>query len=694
MQPRGCKQIFRTLVETSAWALVLCAVALAQITTAKPPSTNINPPGPQRQQPAGGQRPQTVNPGIATAPQPVMRAPANGVIVGYVYWDTKSVTHTPTNDCIGLGAAVSVGTPPRDHLRSSNSRFSALYHNFTYLGNVGSLAVCQYSIPQVPTGQDLQVMVNFKAVFTPQVLASVPTTANNPSGPIKISGGTCNKVPPAVPNVSVLGAGWWTCGNNAYNVNFVLQPATAGNMTSGGGQMTLLQGSQGGTNSRLNSTNPGLLSGSSQSTGMLVSGNTQSAQQSEKSGALLGNTQLTPNQGGRMQSPGSNVALNPPLTNTAQGTAGPLALRNTKAAVKLGLRVRNPNVSANGLPVNVYNVLQQQQRLYVQLHPVAPLGPASVQSVNTNQPTAHNSSPLSVSVVKNSAVNVNPISSGSSKFGAMPAGMHTKVCMPGQPGVSSVNNLATGATFSPDSQFNAYVIQGCNFGSTPGAVHLFGTFNDSSQMFFSVDAGGWTDGALYVHLNPSITGELDNNNATLVIQRSDGVTAHISGFKFVAARDTQHPLFVNNVPQGVIAFVGGLSLNHGISLPKTAPGLDSVYVARDAQQLFATGYDTYDFTKMLPGFVIWDVQPGYMDNITQYLQSPPPHWSKWSYARFGTWNTQFDLKGIRVDYEVDYLDWQLFAGTQGWNDYMSEYHLAVRVMGPRGVNNPWPSNLH
>ncbi|MBZ5721054.1 MAG: hypothetical protein LAO03_11800 [Acidobacteriia bacterium] len=374
------------------------------------------------------------------------------------------------------------------------------------------------------------------------------------------------------------------------------------------------------------------------------------------------------------------------------------ALQSAKA-IRVGRKLRNPNVSATGLPLAVYAALEQQKRLYVPRQPVTSSGPATVESLSTKPaPTvALNSSLPAVSAKQNSVINVNPVSNGASasKYGALPAGLHTKVCMQGPPGVGWVNNTTGGASFSPDPQYNAYVIQGCNFGSTAGTVHLFGAFNDSSQMFFTVDPGGWSEGALYLHLNPNITGELDNNNVTLVIQRADGVTSHISGFKFVAVRDTQNPLFLNQVPQSIIALGEGLSLNNGITYFSPYPAKSaSVDIARGAPKLFATGYDTYDFTKMLPGFVLWDVQHQYSDQIAQYQQSPPPHWSKWDYGRWGSWNVQFDSKGIRVDYEVDYLNWQIFAGTQGWDDYMSEYSLGIWVVGPRGVNDPWPSNLH
>jgi hypothetical protein len=241
-----------------------------------------------------------------------MPAPANGAIAGYVYWDTTSVAHTPANNCIGLGATAEVGTSSNGAQGFEQFKTLGTYHNFTYLGNVGSLAVCQYSIPQVPTGRDLQVRISYKQPsFTPVVLPTVPATANNPNGPIRISGGSCNQFPPAVPNASVLGSGWWTCGNNAYNVNFVLQPANAGNMSSGL-QVTVLSATpQGGANGGQNPTNPGLLSATNQSRGMLAPGTAQSAQLQGSNGAGSGNRPLTPGQSGGVQNPGSKVQLNP-----------------------------------------------------------------------------------------------------------------------------------------------------------------------------------------------------------------------------------------------------------------------------------------------------------------------------------------------------------------------------------------------
>src|SRR5690348_11478839 len=92
-------------------AAVICASAAAQIPTTTAPHTNITPLGPQRHQAPGQQQPSR-QAQIGRAPAPISTLMAGqGTIIGYVYWDTKSVSHTPTGNCVGLGSAVSVGTP-------------------------------------------------------------------------------------------------------------------------------------------------------------------------------------------------------------------------------------------------------------------------------------------------------------------------------------------------------------------------------------------------------------------------------------------------------------------------------------------------------------------------------------------------------------------------------------------------------
>lgn len=710
MQSRGCKRVVRKLVGISARAVMLCSVALAQIPTAQPPNTNINPP--QRQKAPAG--PQQRFPG-GTPPQPVMRPPANGVIVGYVYWDTQSVTHTPANNCLGLGATVSVGTPTKGSPTFQQFKTFGAYHNFTYLGNVGSLAVCQYSIPQVPTGLDLHVWVYFKAVFTPQVLVSVPTTANNPSGTINISGGTCNKVPPAVPDASVLGSGWWTCGNNAYNVNFVLQPTTPGNMVSSG-QFTVQSATpQGVANSAQNPTNPGLLSGSSRSGGMLATGNTQAAQSPGNSGTLLGNHQSTPGQGRGVQNQGSKVVLNhqafPP------GPGGRALSRNGTLPVnrRIAVALRSPkqsskitNTKAALRAAAIIAVLQQQRKAADAESAAMKLGirsaglqagttPSHIMAANgggaqRTAPASHQNSAL--------APSMQPPGLGV----ALPAHLNSLAFTCAQdPSMRAltVSGGPTPAIFTPDPKYNFYTITGCSFGS-PGTnskayIYCQGTFREDFQI------QQWTDNFIQLSLDQNISGVDDQNNVTLVLQRDDGKQWTKSSYKFYAARQT---VLLSPIPQG------DFSLNQfrpdqsviqtwkptytSASSPSVVPNLPGLSaevhwdITTDAKGNVLGGDDLYDFSHLHSTFALDSTQLEWRDlsctdpKYNQFVASK----NNWSIDWYGPSGIQVGWQG-----QVCNPSW----GTCGNGITTSEcfatapesnYGVDVWVSGPRGLD-PW-----
>lgn len=199
--------------------------AQQSVPTTQTQAPNATAPGPQRQQPPARQQPST-----AQRPQPPGRAFSQGTIEGYVYWDTHSVQHKPSLSCSGLTLTVGVGTPPSGSTPAFEQyKTLGTYSSFTYLNNGSTLGVCAYAVHQVPVGQDLQVKIGVTpSVFSAVVTPALPQTANDVNAPYKIISGKCNNLPPAVPSPAVLGSHWWTCGNYAYNVNFVLQaPAPA-----------------------------------------------------------------------------------------------------------------------------------------------------------------------------------------------------------------------------------------------------------------------------------------------------------------------------------------------------------------------------------------------------------------------------------------------------------------------------------
>src|SRR5262249_9241581 len=87
-------------------AMLLCRSLVAQTVPHTAPATdrNISPPGPQRQAPP---QPQKQLPGTR-APQPISPKLSDGVIEGFVYWDTNLIPRKPADNCNGLAVTVSV----------------------------------------------------------------------------------------------------------------------------------------------------------------------------------------------------------------------------------------------------------------------------------------------------------------------------------------------------------------------------------------------------------------------------------------------------------------------------------------------------------------------------------------------------------------------------------------------------------
>jgi hypothetical protein len=661
----------------------MCGPLAAQVSQTAPPPSGITAPGPQAHRPPSG-RPQQA-PGTSAPPPISGLIVGQGSIVGYVYWDSKSITHTPANSCTGLGATVSVGTPPKGSLTFEQFKPLGTYHNFTYLGNVGSFAVCQYSVRQVPTGQDLQVSINFKQVFTPQVLVSVSPTANDPNGPIKIPGGPCNSLPPAVPSAAVLGSAWWTCGNSAYNVNFILQPATAGNMMSGRNQITIVSGApQGGANPGQNQTNPGMLSGSNQSRGMLAPGVTPSPEQ------MRASSSSKTAQSNRLRSPQGNVRVASTLMAAKQSskiTNPKAALQNSAiiavlqkqsqsaaaeaSAMKLALRP--PGVQTGGAPSQIMA--------------------ATGMGARGTAPAANQNSAL--------ASSMNPPLLGA----ALPAQFNTlALTCSHDPSLRAltVNGGPTPAIFTPDPKYNFYTITGCSFGS-PGTnskayIYYQGTFREDFQI------QQWTDNFIQLSLDQNISGIDDQNNVTLVIQRDDGKQWTKNNYRFYAARQT---VLLSSIPQSdfslnkfrpdnavVSSWTPTYTSASSASVVPNLPGLSAEVhwdITRDPKGAPLGGQDNYDFSHLHSTFALDSTSMEWRDvsctdpNYNQFATSK----NNWSVDWYGNSGVQVSWQG-----QVCNNTWRS-CGT-GWpvkSDCFelapeSNYGVDVWVTGPRGLD-PW-----
>ena len=68
---------------------------------------------------------------------------------------------------------------------------------------------------------------------------------------------------------------------------------------------------------------------------------------------------------------------------------------------------------------------------------------------------------------------------------------------------------------------------------------------------------GWTDRAIIAKVDPSVTGELDQNNVSLVIETASGQRGQSSGFSFYAMRGPAFPL--KSIPSSAVCSTGDSS---------------------------------------------------------------------------------------------------------------------------------------
>jgi hypothetical protein len=386
--------------------ITLLAGAFSQQPVAVSPTQvpNATAPGPQRHNPSAQAQPKSGVPRTAMAqPSTNLPAPYTGTIEGLVYWNASTISHKPAGSCDGISVTVSLGTPLGSSGKEEFKPLSTQSNNFKYVGKVGTYGVCTYGFNHVPVGEDVQVQVN---VTTPRAFSPIVAAAVAITKPIKIINGKCNNLPPALPSPSDLTSQWWTCGNYAYNVNFVLQPpAHIMSTNSNNSGAALLTGSS--------SNQPTLLS-NGPSRGMLESG---AAAQAQGRGAVQGN------------SPGSAVQLNPqPLP--PRGTSGMTAVMSPQRSPSAGgvLGTAPSPIAAGIQPASPANI-----------------GPAQTRSFQGGAPSATTALPT--------------------RAVWLSSGMPTQIAVACGKDSSFRILGVTGATYNSFMPSGKYTIWGCSFGS-------------------------------------------------------------------------------------------------------------------------------------------------------------------------------------------------------------------------------------
>jgi hypothetical protein len=272
--------------------------------------------------------------------------------------------------------------------------------------------------------------------------------------------------------------------------------------------------------------------------------------------------------------------------------------------------------------------------------------------------------------------------------------------------ILKVSGDAAPATFTPIEKYNLYTISGCSFGGSNAnnKVYIFG--KGSFQGNFLIRF--WSENSITAALDPALSGVLDQDNLTLVVQRGDGTQTNKNGFKFYAARGD---LQGNPVPVGAIAssqFSAKMPVDlQTLILPNTyaSPSPDSTPAdpTTEVERLFNTPpwgptTDTFRFNNLAAGFlpasaalVYWYIVPPDCSGLLEAPKIPVRKVGDPTLDIQGNWDAAWDAGNLVVHTQVEGCR-QRYVGPGNsdasyWTSF-TRYAVEVWVLGPRCVN-PW-----
>jgi hypothetical protein len=722
-----------------AVAILVSLSAGAQVSLSPIQAPGVTAPAPQAHSPQGGGRQPLTSP-IEKSPGTVPNVQLlNGELMGYVYWDASMITSNVSSPC-SFVVRINQGTPPSGGAVGFEqfTEVGTYQNKFTSVGKVGKYTVCQYAVNHLPEGKDLQVQVApTKGALQTAVVFTIPPTANDPNGPIKIVGGKCNQLPPAVPSLATLGSAWWTCGDYAYNVNYVMQPPqNIPGLTQNPGTITVVQSqtllpASGGTNGMIN---PGpqqktLLSSSGPTTGMVNPGPPQNPGAVSPGPINMPQNPVAVNPGPTQTGGMTNVAsghnaddLNPqpfpPKSISATGSSAgvPRARVSTKtaalAAIKLSApqqsrKITNPNAGMQN--AQIIAVLQKQTQaanaeiaaMKLSLRPAgAQVGssPAQIMAATGTGGPSTKAAPVQANLLAS-----NGASTGHSSIGAvMPAQFQNLAITCSHDPTMRVLTVSGGqssAVFTQDAKYNFYTLSGCSFGdigqNAKAYIYSQGTFREDFQI------EQWSDNWIKLSIDPSLKGIDDQDNVTLVIQREDGKQASKGGFRFYAARET---ILLPKIPQS------DFSLNHfrpdnavtnswtptytsassGAIVPNL-PGMSAEVqwtLSTEPDGTLVGGSDLYDFSHLHSTFALQNALMEWEDlscggGDYQFAASK----GKWGIDWYGNAGVQVSWQGQTCNPTPGSCG-GTFQGDCFVGPPESNYGVDVWVTGPRGID-PW-----
>lgn len=254
--------------------------------------------------------------------------------------------------------------------------------------------------------------------------------------------------------------------------------------------------------------------------------------------------------------------------------------------------------------------------------------------------------------------------------------------------ISTVNRVKTGVIFTTDRNTNLYTITGCGFGTTPGKLFLEGGPGSfpahGGKLQFVVRT--WNDRGIVAMLEPSITGELDQENVHLVVETATAMRGRLQSgpHKFIAARG--QPIVIPVFPKSAFSYtqatheamnepgvIGGV-IGGALVAPCGLWGLTDCSIEVFRQKPFVNPsqplVDRYA-PKLKPGFVISSVE----------IQIATLTSASSSSVDIRTLNPTVNAKQV-------FIKVPMFADPVPGTGYDSLYGVKFYAVGPVGINNP------
>jgi hypothetical protein len=422
----------------------------------------------------------------------------------------------------------------------------------------------------------------------------------------------------------------------------------------------------------------------------------------------------------RLRAPATKIKLGPPKSGPK--VLNPhAALRDAAVIAVLQKQRQAADLEAAQMKIGIRPVVQSQPKLQPQMQPQSP--PMSAPVANSPNKTK---APAPANIQKAPATGTIAPGKTSDAQGNTPSLYAqarqfdtTLVTCGHDPAmrILKVSGDAAPATFTPIDKYNLYTISGCSFGNSNAnnKVSLYG--KGSFQGTFLIRF--WSENAITIALDPALSGVLDQDNLTLVVQRADGTQVNRNGFKFYAARGDAYgnPIPLKQVSQGqaklwpsdlfVTKYSSPADIAQGISA-QVSRDLDAhfdkfrtvVYFNTDNKEvplgdprlkgLDAGWYprnDKFDLSNLAPSFE--------SVSFDYFYWTPNPRdlcgaWDETDHKTniFGTWDFEWsDSNHITVSVQSAACWDHEQSGRDNWAQE-SQYALRVWVLGPRCID-PW-----